>query len=80
MGEGWAPLHAHQLLHRSAARPPVGVKQIAVGPVLHAVTPGIAPIVKDLAHQEVAAHPPIMLNRCLLKIRIATHQVVEVQN
>ena len=54
------------------------VEQIAVGHVLHHVAERIAPVVVDLAAEDVAADAPVMRVAAAAQVLVAGHQVVEI--
>src|SRR5271156_5694318 len=75
-----SPLRAHQLLDRRDSRAPGSVEQVAVGPMFDGVAPRVAPIVENLAAQDMAADAPFMLPSLLAKPVVPAHQVVEIRD
>src|SRR5271163_2498729 len=75
-----SPLRAHQFLERRDSRAPDSIEQVAVGPMFNGVAPRVAPIVENLAAQDMAAYAPFMMPSLLAKPVVPAHQVVEIRD
>src|SRR5207302_5286474 len=76
-----APLGAERLVRRQQIRAAPGVQAVGVGPALVYPTPGIRPVVVDLAAEQVPTDPPhVLVFAEFLQALVTTEHVIDIMD